>query len=141
MSKPVVIESDKLTFFDIDDTLVKWSFSQVEAEKFGIHFDNFGYKTLLVPHRTHIEQLKKHKSRGHKIAVWSAGGWDWANEVIKTLQLEDYVDVIMSKPSWYYDDLTSSQFMPEANRVYKPDEIWEKKDIKPAEPFENPFDE
>jgi predicted mannosyl-3-phosphoglycerate phosphatase (HAD superfamily) len=54
----LVIDSDKVTFFDVDDTLVKWSFSQEEADQYGIKFNNFGYETLLVPHRTHIEQLK-----------------------------------------------------------------------------------
>jgi FMN phosphatase YigB (HAD superfamily) len=114
----LVIDSDKVTFFDVDDTLVKWSFSQEEADQYGIKFNNFGYETLLVPHRTHIEQLKKHRARGHKIIVWSAGGYDWAAEVVKVLGLEDAVDLVISKPTWFYDDLPASHFLPEGNRIY-----------------------
>jgi hypothetical protein len=70
--------------------------------------------------------MKKHKARGHKIVVWSAGGWEWAKSVVETLELTEIVDLVMSKPAWFYDDIPSSSFMPEHNRIYKPDAVWTK---------------
>jgi phosphoserine phosphatase len=59
-----------------------------------------------------IEQLKKHKIRGHTIIVWSAGGSKWAAEAIKFLELEAYVDLVIEKPRWMYDDKQAEEFMP-----------------------------
>lgn len=117
----LVLKSDLVVYCDIDDTLVKWNYTKEEEDK-AVIFDNFGFKTPLVPHLVHIEQLMKHKARGHTVAVWSQGGWEWALEVVKVLGLEDYVDLVVSKPKWFYDDLPASAFMPEHNRIYKKDE-------------------
>lgn len=46
------------------------------------------------------------------MVVWSAGGWDWAEAVVKTLKLENFVDLVISKPTWTYDDLQPSEFIP-----------------------------
>jgi predicted phosphatase len=113
MKKP----NDMVVMFDVDETLVLWDFSQEDA-KDAIVFDNFGVSTLLLPHFKHIDQIKRHAARGHMVYVWSAGGVDWATEVVKTLGLEPYVHHIMCKPQWYYDDLRSDEFLPEINRVY-----------------------
>ncbi len=70
------------------------------------------WKQMILPHRYHIEQLIKHKMRGHTIIVWSAGGYDWAAAVIKALKLETHVDLVISKPIWVYDDLPPNEFIP-----------------------------
>lgn len=125
----IVLPSDNSVHFDVDDTLVMWNPTQEEKEKYGIHVTCPGSKILhhtgvisespswvefLVPHFTHIEQLKKHKARGHFVCVWSAGGWEWAEAAVKALGLEQYVDLVISKPSWTYDDLQAEQFMPKS---------------------------
>lgn len=117
----IVINSDMTVFCDVDDTLVKWSPSQEDMEQNGIMFNNYGHEIHLVPHKTHIEQLKLHKARGHKIIVWSAGGYQWAESVVTTLGLRDIVDLVIAKPRWVYDDLPASSFIPETIRVYKND--------------------
>lgn len=127
MNKPFILESDNAVFFDCDDTLCIWNPTQEQAER-GIKFNNYGYEVNLVPHLRHIESLKLHKARNHRIVVWSAGGWEWAKEVVKVLELTEYVDVIMSKPKWVYDDLPASSFIPEANRIWKKDS--DKEEIK-----------
>lgn len=99
----ITIKSDKIIFVDVDDTLVLWSSTS----------------PTYTPHHGHILMLKKFKARGHKIVVWSAGGWEWANKIVNELGLELYVDIVMSKPAWFIDDLPSSVFMPEVNRIYK----------------------
>jgi hypothetical protein len=105
-------------FFDVDDTLVIWGRTGHPEAK---PFNNSGYTQWLVPHQRHIELLKTAKFRGHKVIVWSAGGSEWAEEVVKMLELENYVDLVISKPSWYVDDLPASEFMPSFNRVYMDD--------------------
>lgn len=124
----IVIPSTCSVFCDVDDTLVLWNPTQEQLDKEGIDFECPGSFVMvddelvpsppwikrLVPHKVHIEQLKKHKMRGHLIVVWSAGGWDWAEAVVKTLGLEHIVDLVVSKPTWTYDDLQASEFMPKS---------------------------
>lgn len=130
-----VVKCNQPVYIDVDNTLVMWDDLTPEDKANGIAitcpiskaFTEEGnevevepWTELLVPHKAHIEMLKQHKLRGHTIIVWSAGGWEWAEAVVKALQLEKYVDVVLEKPMWFYDDLKSSEFMPEINRIYKP---------------------
>lgn len=129
---------DKPTVYvDCDDTLVMWNPTQEQLEKDGIDFECPGSFTIidgemletpawmerLVPHKKHIEQIKKHKMRGHLVVVWSAGGASWAASVAKTLGLENYVDLTISKPNWVYDDLPSGEFMPKAKWLKDDDSV------------------
>ena len=124
----IVVPCKNAVFFDIDDTLVMWNATQEELDMRGVDFECPGslvdidkdsnesfapaWKERLLPHRKHIEQLKKHKMRGHTIVVWSAGGFDWAAAVIRALKLENFVDLVISKPTWSYDDLQPAEFIP-----------------------------
>ncbi len=103
-------------FFDVDDTLVMWN--QLPDHPNSIEMNCFGFNERLVPHEGHIKQMKDHKFRGHHVVVWSAGGWEWARAVVIALGLDQYVDEVMDKPHWFYDDLRSDQFMPESIRIY-----------------------
>lgn len=113
----IVLPSEQIVYFDVDDTIIIWDVPKHLEDK-TIVFDNFGVPVKLLPHFKHIEQMKKHKARGHVIVCWSAGGYAWAEAVVKTLNLEQYVDLVLSKPNWVYDDLPASEFIPEINRVY-----------------------
>lgn len=124
----IVVPCKNAVFFDIDDTVAMWNATPVELMTRGIEItcpgslvsiDEDGtqgfapeWKQLLLPHRRHIEQLKKHKMRGHTVIVWSAGGYDWAAAVVKAFGLESFVDLVISKPTWMYDDLQPAEFMP-----------------------------
>jgi FMN phosphatase YigB (HAD superfamily) len=124
----ISLHSQTTTWFDVDDTLLSWNATDEQVEKHGILFtcpagknlidgevvDSPSWTERLVPHRKHIEQLKKHKSRHSLIIVWSAAGSDWAETVVKTLGLEQYVDLCISKPTWVYDDLPVQEFMPKS---------------------------
>jgi hypothetical protein len=71
----IVIPCKNAAFFDVDDTLVMWNATPEELEKNGVHFvcpgsftmidgemkESAPWKALLLPHRYHIEQLKKYK--------------------------------------------------------------------------------
>lgn len=113
-------------FCDVDDTLIMWNPPKDETDIIEITCPTSlvmiegelvsagSWTAKLKPHRTHIEQLKLHKSRGHLVVVWSAGGWDWAKAAVIALGIEDYVDVVMSKPTWAYDDKKPEEYMPKS---------------------------
>lgn len=105
-------------YFDVDDTLLMWGLNDHPE---AIEVDFQGVKKKLVVHKTHITKMEEHKFRGHRIIVWSAGGSEWAEYVVKLLKIEHLVDLVITKPDWYYDDLRSEVFMPENTRVYYTD--------------------
>lgn len=81
-----IIESELNAAFDIDGTLA--------------------HVNTVNPIEENVQFLKDLKSRGYHITVWSAAGFRRAEEVVKALQLEPYVDVIMTKMLKHCDDLT-----------------------------------
>lgn len=133
MDKMLILECNQPTYFDVDDTLVKWNRAKASdpnaiaiqcptsrqsrvLDENGIETDGLvkeegSWVEYLAPHKVHIEHLKLHKLRGHTVIVWSAGGWEWAEAVVKALKLEKYVDLVIEKPVWFYDDLTPNEFM------------------------------
>lgn len=115
-----------IAFFDVDDTLVSWKYFNEFKEGMIEFIDPYDDATLyLEPIKETIEQLKTHKLRHHKVVVWSAGGAEWAEEVAIKLGIDCYVDLYLSKPSWFYDDLPASEFMPE--HIRKDMRPWSKK--------------
>ena len=92
--------SDKRTVnFDVDDTLIMWECDPDDPTV--LYIDGLKCR----PHLKHIELLKNLKAIGWNIVIWSQGGADHAANVIKHLELEKYVDVVMSKPEMIVDDL------------------------------------
>jgi len=108
--------SSKVIFVDVDNTLlfslreypheVTHEVVKINGRKFWVH-------------APHIEMIKDFKARGHSIVVWSAGGAEWAEAAVLALNLEELVDVVLSKPDWYIDDKKASEFMEEGKRFYK----------------------
>lgn len=121
----LVIPGNTITYFDVDETLVFWNATKEQLDRDGIEIEcPSGFICLdgelkqvppwtakVLPHKKHIEQLKKHKMRGHTIVVWSAGGYDWAEAAVKILKLEQFVDVVISKPRWAYDDMPADRII------------------------------
>lgn len=129
-----------MVHFDVDDTLVMWGrsdASDLDAVKFvcpaGVCYPDAkkgvfsdldqqarevgGWTEYLKVHKKHIAQLKEHAIRGHKVVVWSAGGADWAEAVVKALGLERYVTLCMMKPMWAYDDKKPEEYMPKSQWI------------------------
>jgi hypothetical protein len=98
-------------FFDVDDTLLMWDL----PEDMMLNDDRLvsvqcrDAQDMLLPNHHNILLLKKMSVRGHGIVVWSGGGSDWAEAVVKALELEDFVDVVTSKPTYYIDDIANSK--------------------------------
>ena len=110
-----VLESELLAFFDVDDTLVLWGMEQdPRVVPFVDPHDQNEH--LLVPHERHIKLLRDFKDRGYMIIVWSGGGYQWAETVVKTLGITDFVDFVMTKPTKYIDDLCADEIL--GSRIY-----------------------
>lgn len=115
----IVIDNEQVVMYDCDDTLVMWFSGCDPSEKIEIICPYGGTETWLKPHKRHIELLKQHKARGNTIVVWSAAGYKWAEAVVKALELDVYVDFIMTKPNKYVDDLTADEIL--GTRIYLED--------------------
>ena len=135
----IVTDNDNIVTFDVDETLVMWSWPQ-KYDGLSITFNNFGYAAQLLPHDKHIELLKQFKARGHYVIVWSQGGYQWAREVVKVLGIEKYVDLVMTKPKWIVDDLPAAAWTKRSyldlNGKRMPCKdvelvVWEDENIKP----------
>ena len=109
-----VIDNENVVMYDVDDTLVMWGTTSILNEEFICPYSNSVHH--LLPNTKHIDLLKKHKGRGLCVIVWSAGGALWAKEVITKLKLESYVDLIITKPNKYVDDLQASEIL--GTRIY-----------------------
>lgn len=129
----ITVPGNKIAYCDVDDTLVFWSSTQEDKEKYGVKFtcpgsmvwdedgEQIGYANswteVLVPNLPQIEQLKNLRLRHHTIVVWSAGGYDWAKTVVQTLGIEHLVDLVICKPTYVFDDLPCEEFMPKSRLI------------------------
>lgn len=103
-----VIKDQQTVAFDIDETLF-------------MHDEN-GFQSIVNPYSNtsvigcpnskHIELLKQYKGRGMFTIAWSAAGSEWAETVVKELNLESYVDLVMRKPDKLVDDLPVEEIFP-----------------------------
>lgn len=113
MSSPLYIENEMIIYFDCDDTLVMYN---VNGKKLDF-VDPYSKENIsLVPHKKQIKLLKDFKARGYKVVVWTAAGAIWAKEVVNKLKLNNYVDLIISKPLKYVDDLPAQEIL--GSRIY-----------------------
>lgn len=120
-----VINRENVIFFDVDDTLVLWDVEKhCRDTQSVLVIDPYdGIPVRLAVHEPHVKLLMNHKARGTVIVVWSQGGYAWAEAVINALGLTDFVDLVMTKPRAYVDDLAVTAWMSE--RIYiSPDSKW-----------------
>jgi len=119
-----ILESNNVTCFDCDDTLVLWP-KDFRVNKPGrIEFDYGDEKVYLIEHNYHSIFLKHCASRGDCVIIWSANGYKWALEVAKKLKLEAHATIIMSKPTRHVDDKESLSSIV-GSRVFIPHENYE----------------
>lgn len=113
-----IINNERVTCYDVDETLIIHTKNDARLNNTPyIEDKRINEKFYYKPYTEHIQLLKQMKARGQFIIVWSAGGYEWARMVIEELGLQDYVDLIMTKPSAYVDDKDANDFM---ERIYLP---------------------
>lgn len=123
-----VIQSENITPFDVDGTLIL-----TKGEGPGRIVDILdpvtGNYIQMSAHEPNIRLLEEEAHRGSFVIVWSRGGYEWATNVITALGLGSKVNLVMSKPMVYFDDLSIEKWLP--YRVFlKPDEIYKKQPNK-----------
>lgn len=109
-----VIKSDKVVMFDADDTLIRWGKRVIPGSEAGeeiTYIDSNNVEYTYHSIAANIQALITHKSRGHTVIVWSAGGYQWAQDAVEILGLQPFVDYVMSKPAWAYDDLPAERIL------------------------------
>lgn len=119
-----VFDCTQPTYFDCDQTLVLFGpipDTGTTYKTVQISYDGLPPETVHV-NEDNVKALKQFAVRGYTIIVWSQGGHRWAEAVVKALNLEEYVDLILEKPKWYFDDLPAKAFMGEP--VWKGDKGW-----------------
>ena len=104
---------------DVDLTLIGEHQSNNHAKGDYLYkFDYYGKVVYAERIDRHIDLLVAYKKRGYHVTVWSANGWQWAEQVINRLDLSEYVDVVMTKPCRYVDDSDWHSF---CHRVFIPE--------------------
>ena len=63
-----------------------------------------------------VKILKDESLRGAFIIVWSRSGHQWAEAIVKALNLSYYVNIVMTKPQVYLDDKEVSEWLKD--RIY-----------------------
>lgn len=104
----VKMEDKRCVYFDCDQTLIDWvgdgpRDSRKEYGEMVLQCGEFWFTVSAI--NVHVNLMKEFKAVGWQVVVWSAGGADHAERVIKLLKMEEYVDLIVSKPQVYVDDL------------------------------------
>lgn len=112
----LVLKEKPTVYVDVDETLVSFEARYKSCAKIKVGPE--GAKMNAFINEYVVDKIKEFRARGHNVIIWSAGGADWAHTVVKSLKLEDYVDAIMPKPSWFFDDQPSTTYMPESNRIH-----------------------
>lgn len=108
----MVVSEHPVVFFDVDETLViTRDIEHVPHNVLEIQVCEGRKPIKVVPHWDHVRVLRQFSQRGHTVVVWSAGGSRWAQAVVRALDLEDYVDLVMPKPSFYFDDQPPAAWM------------------------------
>ena len=103
----------RVAYIDVDETLVTWDVGGDQS----LLLKGPDAQYFVSPMMLNIALIRELRTVGWQIVVWSQGGADHAERVVKLLEIEDLVDLIVSKPTIYVDDLPFEQQM--IKRVYK----------------------
>jgi FMN phosphatase YigB (HAD superfamily) len=114
------LNNQNVVVFDCDNTLLMWDkqHDKPGPGKIEIKDPYDSNVTLyLTPHQVHIRLLRQYKGRGFTVIVWTKAGALWAEQTVKVLGLEGYVDFAMTKPDKYVDDALKIEDII-GNRIY-----------------------
>jgi phosphoserine phosphatase len=112
MDKVYKMPDGPSAYVDIDDTIIKWAEPTASDWHNSVEIEVRGIKESFLVNEHNLNYVKKLAVRGHIIVFWSAAGAIWCEAVVKALGLEKIVSAVMSKPTYYIDDIAdSNKFM------------------------------
>jgi hypothetical protein len=113
-----IIKSENIKPFDIDNTLIlPIDPSKVSTGRIVDVYDAITKRFIRMQvHEPNVRLLIEEAHRGAYIIVWSRSGYEWAANVIRALDLVPQVNLVLSKPLVYFDDMDVSQWLKD--RVY-----------------------
>lgn len=109
-----IIDNENTVYIDCDETLIMHDLS-LSGEK--VTMDFYGEVRDFVIHDEHVKLVKNYKARGFTVFVWSGNGYRHAQKVVDTLNLNEYVDYVVTKPYRVIDDSDPNNWAP---RIYIP---------------------
>lgn len=113
--------------WDIDGTLIL-PYDKTQKQLAVDVYDAITNKYIkMAVHEPMVRLLREEHHRGGHIVVWSRGGYEWAANVIRALDLTSCVHLVMSKPMAYFDDVPIAEWLP--YRVYLDPKMQYKKPI------------
>jgi hypothetical protein len=107
----ITFQGNRSVYFDVDDTLMEWTQCEKD-DPLAVEIKNNGFVFYKRPIQVHVDELRNQKMAGNTVVVWSAGGAKWAEAVLIALNLQEYVDVVLTKPDFYYDDKEVNYWFP-----------------------------
>lgn len=107
----IVTRNELVTYVDIDGTLCNKLPTQMDMSNVVYKADYYGTVHPIQPLWKNIDFVKTLKSRGWHIVINSHNGFQWAENVVRALGLEDYVDEVKTKSFKYIDDVPCEKWM------------------------------
>ena len=104
MTDLVKLNNQNIVCFDVDDTLIIYDKPEHIEDIVTFSCPYTGKTVTAYPHKSHAIFIKQQHARGRFVIVWSNAGADWAETVVRTLGLSDYVHLVMTKPIMVVDD-------------------------------------
>lgn len=105
----------KIKAFDVDDCLI----SQDPVFSCSVPVVCFGQTQMVYVNQDLVSKIKTEFANRTTIVVWSQQGDEWAEAVVKALNLEPYVHFVMTKVSECFDDLPVREWMKLSKIVIK----------------------
>lgn len=94
-------------YVDVDETLILWKDDPSDPANKILQLENGDLVVKL--HKKHIQLVKNLYTIGWNIIIWSQGGSNHAEAVIKKIGLENYIHAIIPKPTLVIDDKTLAE--------------------------------
>ena len=110
------IRNERIIPCDVDDTLIIHNPKGMNIARASVLDPESGRFLSMGVNEPMVKLVKEEKHRGAYVIVWSRGGYQWALNVVAALELQDYVDLILTKPMVYFDDTPVDKWLE--TRIY-----------------------
>ena len=125
-----IVKNERVIMVDIDDTLVMHEFAKDIPGAIYVDVEDplcLSNKVKLRVNEPMVRLVREEIVRGSQICYWSRGGFQWAYNVLKALDLDEYKSeqLVMTKPFAYFDDTSCEHWLKD--RVYIDPDVCYKK--------------